>query len=190
MRFLGVSEGGELGSTMKEHALEKGLTIAERVAAWDRVSSTSWARTFRSGVAEVNPKATSPASIADDALCRVHDDDEDAARGTRPRSGNLIVQAPAGSGKTEFAGPPLHRASAQVDEPEASWPLRSRARPHRNASPRDRHPCRQGLGDSLGIQTIDSLAASITSRMPWLARFGAPPQITREGAAASIARRP
>ncbi len=120
---------------------------------------------------------------------------------------SFLVQAPAGSGKTELLTRRYLRLLATVDAPEevlaitftrkAAGEMRARilealrapaaddphrARTHALAQAvrrRDReldwglaqHPAR------LRIQTIDSLCAGLTRRLPWVTRFGAPPTV-------------
>jgi ATP-dependent exoDNAse (exonuclease V) beta subunit len=123
---------------------------------------------------------------------------------------SFIVQAPAGSGKTELLIQRYLKLLSRVDDPEtivaltftkkAAGEMRTRVLDAlREAStgivPESAHKratfelARQGLHHGLienpsrmRVQTIDSLCASITRQMPWLARFGAPPEITEKAA--------
>lgn len=129
-------------------------------------------------------------------------------------SQSFIVQAPAGSGKTELLIQRYLKLLGTVDAPDAvvaitftrkaAGEMRSRVlealqsaqngvepeaaherltfQISRNVLDHDRqlgwdllrNPAR------LRIETIDALCASITSRMPWLARFGAMPEISEK----------
>ncbi|MGD0201066.1 MAG: UvrD-helicase domain-containing protein [Bryobacteraceae bacterium] len=137
---------------------------------------------------------------------------------------SFIVQAPAGSGKTELLIQRYLVLLARVEQPEsvvaitftrkAAGEMRRRVldalasasgpapdAPHealthrlaRAVAARDaarlwrlsENPSR------LNIRTIDSLSASLTGRMPWLSRLGAPPEVTADASAlyAEAARR-
>ena len=142
-------------------------------------------------------------------------------RATRTRaldtSTSFVVQAPAGSGKTELLIQRYMKLLATVDSPEAvvaitftrkaAGEMRRRVLDgFRNAqskpAPKAEHErvtfdiARTALGHQsrlgwnlpenparMRIETIDALCASITQRMPWLARFGAMPEITEKAAA-------
>ncbi len=147
------------------------------------------------------------------SAARVSSDDAARRRALDP-SASFLVQAPAGSGKTELLIQRFLALLALVREPEsivaitftrkAAGEMQDRilkalaraarneipAKPHERRShdlaldalDRDRrqgwdllsHPSR------LRIQTIDSLCASITRQMPWLARLGAQPAVTED----------
>jgi ATP-dependent helicase/nuclease subunit A len=127
---------------------------------------------------------------------------------------SFIVQAPAGSGKTELLIQRYLKLLAMVDSPEAivaitftrkaAGEMRARvlealrraesgcavATEHervtheiaRQVLERDRALGWNLLRNpaQLRIETIDALCASITRRMPWLARFGAMPEISEK----------
>jgi ATP-dependent exoDNAse (exonuclease V) beta subunit len=127
-------------------------------------------------------------------------------------STSFIVQAPAGSGKTELLIQRYLKLLARVEHPEAviaitftkkaAGEMRARVlaalrnahlgvaatTPHELATfqlasdvlARDRQSGWRLLENPsrLHLQTIDALCAHITRQMPWLARFGAPPDIT------------
>ena len=96
--------------------------------------------------------------------------------------GSFIVQAPAGSGKTELLIQRYLALLGSVESPEeivaitftrkAAAEMRERVLQALEArkDPLAQNPAR------LRIQTIDSLALSLTRQMPVLSRFGAQPQ--------------
>jgi ATP-dependent helicase/nuclease subunit A len=127
---------------------------------------------------------------------------------------SFIVQAPAGSGKTELLIQRYLKLLAMVDSPEAvvaitftrkaAGEMRARVlealrraesggavetEHERVTQEIARHVLEhdRALGwnllrnpAQLRIETIDALCASITRRMPWLARFGAMPEISEK----------
>src|SRR5581483_9418641 len=128
-------------------------------------------------------------------------------------SRSFIVQAPAGSGKTELLIQRYLTLLARVDTPEAvlaitftnkaAGEMRQRIvealRDSPGPRPTEEHAALtwelacavRAHGDSLGwdlyrnpsrmqIRTIDSLCVSLTRRMPWLSRMGAPPAIVED----------
>jgi len=96
---------------------------------------------------------------------------------------SFIVQAPAGSGKTTLLVARFLALLETVQQPEevvaitftrkAAAEMRERVL---EKLPAERAP-------RLRIQTIDALCASLTSRMPVLARFGAQPQVAEDASA-------
>ncbi|HEY5636381.1 MAG TPA: UvrD-helicase domain-containing protein [Burkholderiales bacterium] len=99
---------------------------------------------------------------------------------------SFVVQAPAGSGKTELLIQRIVRLLATVEHPEevvaitftrkAAAEMRERVL---KAVAKDPAIDRWDLAQNparLRIQTIDSLAASLTRQMPVLSRFGASPE--------------
>ncbi len=129
-------------------------------------------------------------------------------------STSFIVQAPAGSGKTELLIQRYLKLLESVDSPDAvvaitftrkaAGEMRSRVlealrKAQAGIAPEPQHEratfeiARQVLDrdQRLGwnllqnpaqmrIETIDALCAAITRRMPWLARFGAMPEISEK----------
>ena len=129
-------------------------------------------------------------------------------------SSSFIVQAPAGSGKTELLIQRYLRLLETVDSPDAviaitftrkaSGEMRSRVLAALRAAETSLPPetAHQRLTFDIArrvleldrrlgwkllrnpaqmrIETIDALCASITRRMPWLARFGAMPDISEK----------
>jgi ATP-dependent exoDNAse (exonuclease V) beta subunit len=144
----------------------------------------------------------------------VPDDSGVRARALDPKT-SFIVQAPAGSGKTELLIQRYLRLLVEVQSPEAvvaitftrkaAGEMRSRVLEALRDASAGREPETgharttyqiarnvldhdQRLGWKLlanpaqtRIETIDALCASITRQMPWLAQFGAPPDITEKG---------
>ncbi len=140
--------------------------------------------------------------------------DQSARQRALDPSVSFIVQAPAGSGKTELLIQRYLKLLAHVDQPEAvvaitftkkaAAEMRSRVLAalrdaERGVAPlslhqqvtsqlaqdvlaRDRRAGWHLLQNPsrLPLQTIDALCAHITRQMPWLARFGAPPEITEK----------
>jgi len=136
-------------------------------------------------------------------------------------STSFIVQAPAGSGKTELLIQRYLKLLAIVDSPEAivaitftrkaAGEMRARilealrkadahlpSRDRKGAVGADHQQVTQEIAQQvlehdrllgwnllrnpaqMRIETIDALCASITRRMPWLARFGAMPEISEK----------
>jgi ATP-dependent exoDNAse (exonuclease V) beta subunit len=129
-------------------------------------------------------------------------------------SASFIVQAPAGSGKTELLIQRYLKLLETVDTPDAviaitftrkaTGEMRSRVlealrTAEAHIAPEAEHErvtfdiARQVLQHDghlgwnllrnpaqMRIETIDALCASITGRMPWLARFGAMPEISEK----------
>src|SRR5277367_880865 len=130
---------------------------------------------------------------------------------------SFLVQAPAGSGKTELLIQRYMKLLSTVEMPEAviaitftrkaAGEMRARVMEalragQRGSTPESEHgrvtfeiaaglvEHQRRLGWQLienparmRIETIDALCASITRRMPWLARFGAMPEITEKAQA-------
>jgi ATP-dependent exoDNAse (exonuclease V) beta subunit len=95
---------------------------------------------------------------------------------------SFIVQAPAGSGKTELLVRRFLTLLETVERPEellaitftrkAAAEMRKRVL---EFAPRSRQ-----IGHRLRIQTIDALCASLTRQMPVLSRFGAQPELVED----------
>jgi len=138
------------------------------------------------------------------------DDRASRQRALDPRT-SFIVQAPAGSGKTELLIQRYLRLLETVDSPnavvaitftkKAAGGMRARVvEALRRSSPPEKaheqatheiarrvlaHQQRLGWDlvsnpSQIRMETIDALCAGITRQMPWLARFGAPPEITEK----------
>lgn len=110
-------------------------------------------------------------------------DQSQRERALDPRR-SFIVQAPAGSGKTELLVLRYLELLEAVERPEeilaitftrkAAAEMRGRVLERLGAGRR------LELAHRLRIQTIDALCAALTRRMPVLARFGAQPQIVED----------
>ena len=106
---------------------------------------------------------------------------------------SFIVQAPAGSGKTELLIQRYLALLARVENPEeivaitftrkAAGEMRERVlRALGEGQAEDRWELRQNPA-RLRIQTIDALCASLTRQMPMLSGFGAQPEIVEDARA-------
>lgn len=135
------------------------------------------------------------------------DDRRARARALHPDT-SFIVQAPAGSGKTELLIQRYLKLLGRVDLPESivaiTFTKKAAAEMRARVLAALRAPAegtitgdlaRQALARDeanhwqlrqnparIRVQTIDSLCASITRQMPWLSRFGAFPEITEKAA--------
>jgi len=111
-------------------------------------------------------------------------DADERARALDPRR-SFIVQAPAGSGKTELLVQRYLRLLTTVGRPEEILAITFT----RKAAAEMKRRVLEGLpgvldaraiadiAPRLRVQTIDALCASLTRQMPILARFGAQPEI-------------
>jgi ATP-dependent exoDNAse (exonuclease V) beta subunit len=92
---------------------------------------------------------------------------------------SFIVQAPAGSGKTELLVRRFLKLLPSVERPEEILAItftRKAAAEMRKRVLKDLPEARH-LGQRLRIQTIDAFCASLTRQMPVLSRFGAQPEL-------------
>ena len=97
-------------------------------------------------------------------------------------SRSFIVQAPAGSGKTELLVRRYIKLLDTVGRPEEILAVtftRKAAAEMRNRV-LERVPESREMGNRLRIQTIDALCASLTRQMPVLSRFGAQPGLVED----------
>ena len=114
---------------------------------------------------------------------------------------SFIVQAPAGSGKTELLVRRFARLLGTVQRPEevlaitftrkAAAEMKKRVMIHLTADDRDGEGGKHGaaeLAPRLRIMTIDSLCSSLTRQLPVLARFGAQPGIAEREEADALVR--
>ncbi len=93
---------------------------------------------------------------------------------------SFIVQAPAGSGKTELLVRRYCKLLATVEKPEEILAItftRKAAAEMRNRVLKEMPP---ESSHRLKIETIDALCASLARQMPVLSRFGAPPEILED----------
>jgi ATP-dependent exoDNAse (exonuclease V) beta subunit len=88
---------------------------------------------------------------------------------------SFIVQAPAGSGKTELLVRRFLRLLAAVERPEEILAITFTRKAAAEMRKRvlNELPQARDLGNRLRIQTIDAFCASLTRQMPVLSRFGA-----------------
>src|SRR5689334_24675373 len=97
---------------------------------------------------------------------------------------SLIVQAPAGSGKTELLVRRFLKLLSTVKQPEEILAITFT----RKAAAEMRKRILKELPDSgeiahrLRIQTIDAFCTALTRQVPVLARFGAQPEIVEDAA--------
>ncbi|HEX6266513.1 MAG TPA: UvrD-helicase domain-containing protein, partial [Burkholderiales bacterium] len=90
---------------------------------------------------------------------------------------SFIVQAPAGSGKTELLVQRYVRLLKTVQRPEEILAITFTRKAAAEMRKRvfENLPGARDFGHRLRIQTIDALCASLTRQMPVLSRFGAQP---------------
>src|SRR3954469_22346674 len=95
---------------------------------------------------------------------------------------SFIVQAPAGSGKTELLVRRFLKLLATVERPEEILAITFTRKAAAEMRKRvlEAMPEAKELGHRLRIQTIDALCASLTRQMPVLARFGAQPELVQD----------
>ena len=95
---------------------------------------------------------------------------------------SFIVQAPAGSGKTELLVRRFLKLLATVERPEEILAITFTRKAAAEMRKRvlEATPEAKELGHRLRIQTIDALCASLTRQMPVLARFGAQPGLVED----------
>src|SRR5687767_7375117 len=95
---------------------------------------------------------------------------------------SFIVQAPAGSGKTDLLVKRFLKLLPAVERPEEILAITftRKAAAHMRNRVLERIPDSKHLGHRLRIQTIDALCASLTRQMPVLSRFGAQPELVED----------
>ena len=95
---------------------------------------------------------------------------------------SFIVQAPAGSGKTELLVRRFLKLLRTVERPEEILAITFTRKAAAEMRKRvlQATPEANELGQRLRIQTIDALCASLTRQMPVLARFGAQPGLLED----------
>src|SRR2546428_1065244 len=95
---------------------------------------------------------------------------------------SFIVQAPAGSGKTDLLVQRYVKLLSLVEKPEEilaiTFTIKAAAEMRRRVL--EELPQAKELGHRLRIQTIDALCASLTRQMPVLSRFGAQPELVED----------
>ncbi|HEX2199726.1 MAG TPA: UvrD-helicase domain-containing protein [Burkholderiales bacterium] len=97
-------------------------------------------------------------------------------------SRSFIVQAPAGSGKTELLVRRYLRLLKAVERPEEVLAITFTRKAAAEMRKRvfENLPEARDLGHRLRILTIDALCASLTRQMPVLSRFGAQPELVED----------
>jgi ATP-dependent helicase/nuclease subunit A len=110
-------------------------------------------------------------------------DAKERERALDPRR-SFIVQAPAGSGKTELLVRRYLNLLSVVQKPEEILAITftKKAAAEMRKRVLERLPGAAEIAHRLRIQTIDALCASLTRQMPVLARFGAQPEIVEDAA--------
>src|ERR1044072_4803847 len=95
---------------------------------------------------------------------------------------SFIVQAPAGSGKTELLVQRFIRLLAAVEKPEeiiaSNFTIKAAAEMRKRVLAAI--PNAGDIGHRLRIQTIDAFCAALTRQMPVVSGFGAQPAIIEE----------
>ena len=97
---------------------------------------------------------------------------------------SFIVQAPAGSGKTDLLVRRYLKLLSLVQKPEEilaiTFTRKAAAEMRKRVLEQLDEARRREIAHRLRIQTIDALCAALTRRMPVLARFGAQPQVVED----------
>ena len=98
---------------------------------------------------------------------------------------SFIVQAPAGSGKTELLVKRYVRLLGTVEKPEeiVAITFTIKAAGEMRERVLEKLPNAAEIAHRLRIQTFDALCAALTRQMPVLSRFGAQPQIVEDARA-------
>src|SRR5882762_3241314 len=107
--------------------------------------------------------------------------DATAREGALDITRSFIVQAPAGSGKTDLLVKRYIKLLGVVDKPEEilaiTFTIKAAAEMRQRVLEKIDSP---GTGSRLQIQTIDAFCVALTRQMPVLSRFGAQPEIVED----------
>ena len=108
--------------------------------------------------------------------------DERARKASLDPLRSFIVQAPAGSGKTELLVQRYLKLLETVDKPEEivaiTFTIKAAAEMRERVL--KKLPNAAEIAHRLRIQTFDALCAALTRQMPVLSRFGAQPQVVED----------
>ncbi len=126
---------------------------------------------------DVNNGLRAPSPLAGEGRGEGDRAERDAALDVRR---SIIVQAPAGSGKTELLVRRYLQLLETVEKPEEIVAITFTKKAAAEMRKRVLEKLPPELAPRLRIQTIDALCAALTRQMPVLARFGAQPGVAED----------